>query len=205
MTKRLYIAGIDEIPQYSTLEVADKLKVTIVCPPGYNGVVNFGIDILRPGVELDIAGVYFCTRGEKQRLNISVRHLSEGASSRQLFKGVLARGGSMVFDGLIHVAPGAAGTKAVQENHSILLDSESTAETHPQLEIYADDVECSHGATTGFLSAEEQFYMRSRGIPEAEARVLQMISFLSPVLARISDEGERERLAAEVEAAVRSL
>lgn len=194
MTKRLYIAGIDEIPQYSTLEVADKLKVTIVCPPGYNGVVNFGIDILRPGVELDIAGLYFCTRGEKQRLNISVRHLSGGASSRQLFKGVLARGGSMVFDGLIHVAPGAEGTKAVQENHSILLDSESTTETHPQLEIYADDVECSHGATVGSLNPDERFYMCSRGIPEAEARRLQILSFISPVLERIPDEDRQSLL-----------
>ena len=78
-------------------------------------------------------------------------------------------------------------------------------ETTPQLEIYADDVECSHGATTGFLSAEEQFYMRSRGIPESEAKVLQMISFLAPVLSRIDDAAEQERLSAEVEAALRSL
>ncbi|MBQ7194997.1 MAG: SufD family Fe-S cluster assembly protein, partial [Bacteroidales bacterium] len=72
-------------------------------------------------------------------------------------------------------------TKAYQENHSILLSRDAIVETSPQLEIYADDVECSHGATVGYLSELEQFYMRSRGIPLADARRLQILSFLSPV------------------------
>ena len=75
--------------------------------------------------------------------------------------------------------------------------------TQPMLEIYADDVKCSHGATVGQLNEDEQFYMRSRGIPENEARILQIISFLAPVLAAIPDSRERESLSAEVEAAVR--
>ena len=188
---RLYIAGIDEIPQRSTLEDNDLLKLTIVCPPGYNGEINFAIDILRPGAQLDLAGLYFCTRGERQNFNISVRHLCGGASSRQLFKGVLARGGSAVFDGLIHVAHGAGGTKAFQENHSLLLDEKSSSETRPQLEIYADDVECSHGATIGSLSEDERFYLCSRGIPESEARRLQILSVLAPVLDRIPEERQQ--------------
>ena len=73
-------------------------------------------------------------------------------------------------------------------------------ETRPQLEIYADDVKCSHGATIGRLSEDELFYMRSRGIPETEARTLQMISFLSPVTAALSGEE-----CVRVEEAVRSL
>ena len=103
------------------------------------------------------------------------------------------------------MCPGAQRIQAYQENHNVLLSESARVETTPQLEIYADDVSCSHGATTGFLSAEEQFYMRSRGIPEAEAKVLQMISFLAPVLARISDPRERRRLSRQVEKAVRSL
>ena len=67
-------------------------------------------------------------------------------------------------------------------------------ETKPQLEIYADDVECSHGATVGKLNEDELFYMRSRGIPEAEARVLQMISFISPIVEKIDDETLRSRI-----------
>jgi len=185
---RFYIAGIDEIPQYATLEENDTLKLTLVCPPGYSGDVNFTIDLLRPGVEMDLAGVYFCTRGERQNFNINVRHMVGGASSRQLFKGIVGRGGSAVFNGLIYVAGGAEKTRAFQENHSILLDEGSVAETHPQLEIYADDVECSHGATVGSLNEDERFYMQSRGIPEEEARRLQILSFLSPILARLPEE-----------------
>lgn len=93
-----------------------------------------------------------------------------------------------MFDGLIHVAHGAGQTKAFQENHSLLLDRESFSETHPQLEIYADDVECSHGATIGYLDENERYYMCSRGIPEEEARRLQILSFLSPVLDRLPEE-----------------
>ena len=103
----------------------------------------------------------------------------------------------MSFDGRIIVAPDAQQTEAYQENHNILLSDDAHVETTPQLEIYADDVKCSHGATVGRLDEDAQFYMRSRGIPEKEARVLQMLSFLSPV----TPEG-REK---EVDAAVRSL
>ena len=188
---RIYIAGYDEIPQRCTLEDNDLLKVTIVCPPGYSGDINFAIDLLRPGVELDLAGLYFCTRGERQNFNITVRHMVGGATSHQLFKGILGSGGSAVFNGLIHVAPGAGQTVATQQNHSILLDSESSSETHPQLEIYADDVECSHGATVGALNADELFYLRSRGIPEEEARRMQILSFLSPVLKRLPEDRQK--------------
>lgn len=183
--KRLYIAGIDEIPQRLTLEDNDLLQITFICPPGYSGDINFAIDLLRPGVQLDMAGLYFCSHGERQRFNITVRHMVGGATSKQLFKGILGTGGSAVFNGLIYVEHGAEQTVATQENHSILLDRESSAETHPQLEIYADDVVCSHGATVGCLNEDERFYMCSRGIPEEEARRLQILSFLSPVLERL--------------------
>lgn len=188
---RIYIAGIDEIPQRCTLEDNDLLQITIVCPPGYSSDINFAIDLLRPGVKLDLAGLYLCTRGERQNFNITVRHMVGGATSHQLFKGILGRGGSAVFDGLIHVAPGAGQTVATQQNHSILLDSASSSETHPQLEIYADDVECSHGATVGALNEDELFYLRSRGIQEEEARRMQILSFLSPVLSRLPEDKQK--------------
>ena len=75
----------------------------------------------------------------------------------------------------------------------------------PQLEIYADDVKCSHGATIGRLNEEEQFYMRSRGISLEDAKVLQMISFIAPVLENIQDESEREQHAVRFEEAIRKL
>ena len=92
----------------------------------------------------------------------------------------------------MYVAPDAQKTKAFQENHSILLSEGAVVETHPQLEIYADDVQCSHGATTGYLNHDELFYLRSRGIPEAEARRLQMISFISPVISHLPEEMQEQ-------------
>ena len=76
--------------------------------------------------------------------------------------------------------------------HSILLSDKAFVEACPQLEVYADDVECSHGTTSGYLNADEQFYMRSRGISEQEARRLQMISFISPVASRLPEELQKE-------------
>ena len=81
--------------------------------------------------------------------------------------------------------PGAIHTDAAQESRTLLLSDAATAEARPQLEIYADDVKCSHGATTGYLNPEELFYMRSRGIPEAEARAMQIEAFLAPILNRL--------------------
>ena len=108
---------------------------------------------------------------------------------------------SVRFDGTIIVAPDAQQTEAFQENHNIVLTETAKVDTKPQLEIYADDVKCSHGATVGRLNEDEQFYMRSRGIPEDEAIVLQMISFVAPVLAGIDDE----TLISKIEDAIRSL
>jgi len=99
------------------------------------------------------------------------------------------------------VAQDAQKTEAYQENHNIVLSEEALVNTKPQLEIYADDVKCSHGATVGKLNEDEQFYMRSRGIPEDEAKVLQMISFAAPVLSGLEDE----ILATRIENAIRSL
>ena len=111
----------------------------------------------------------------------------------------------MDFYGKIVVAQDAQKTEAYQENHNILLSDDARVNTKPQLEIYADDVKCSHGATVGRLNEEEQFYMRSRGIPEQEARALQMISFLAPVLESVMDSQQRETLLQLTEDAIRKV
>ena len=171
-----------------SLKDDERLDWTLVCLPGTSDAVDLNISLDGPGAEVDIAGLYLCNSDEKVTLNVNVRHNSGGCTSHQLFKGIVGGNANASFDGLIYVAHGAQKTKAYQENHSILLSSTAKAESRPQLEIYADDVECSHGATTGFLGEDELFYMRSRGIPEKEARKLQIISFLAPVLERLPEE-----------------
>ncbi|MBR1406844.1 MAG: SufD family Fe-S cluster assembly protein, partial [Bacteroidales bacterium] len=157
------------------------------------------------GAQARLRGLYLCPSDEQVRFHIEVHHRAPGCRSDQLFKGIVGGTARTWFDGRIIVAPDAQQTEAYQANHNILLSAQAKAETKPQLEIYADDVKCSHGATVGQLSEEEQFYMRSRGIPASEAKVLQMISFVSEVIAQVPDPAEREALAARAEAAIREM
>lgn len=189
---KVFFVGRDAVPQYVRLEAGESLRWTFAVLPGTSAEVNLEIDLCGSGASVDLAGLYLCTSDESVRLNIVLRHESGECSSKQLFKGIAGGTASFVFDGLIYVKRDAQKTKAYQENHTILLSDTAVVETRPQLEIYADDVECSHGATTGSLNADEEFYMRTRGIPADEARRLQMISFLSPVLSRLPKETAEE-------------
>ena len=160
----------------------EKLELSFVVLPGESRDVEVTVDLNGPGAEAHLKGLYLCGADEKVNFRILVHHRAPGCKSTQLFNG-LAGGTSQVgFHGTIVVAPDAQKTEAYQENHNIVLSDTARVETKPQLEIYADDVKCSHGATVGQLNEDERFYMRSRGIPDAEARRLQMLSFLSPVI-----------------------
>lgn len=184
---KVYIIGRDAVPSLIRLGEGEKLNLSLVALPGVSEEIQLEIDIDGPGCEVDLSGVYICNAEEDLRLHVLVRHNSGGSLSRQVFKGIVGGRARALFDGLIYVAKDSQRTKAYQENHTILLDKSASVEALPQLEIYADDVECSHGCTSGFLSAEEQFYMRSRGIPEEEARYLQKIAFLAPVVSRLPE------------------
>ena len=178
----------------------EKLELTFVVLPGESREIDVTVDLLGEGAEVDLKGLYLCGADEKVRFRVVMHHKAPGCISRQLFNGIAGASADVRFDGTIIVAPDAQKTEAYQENHNILLSDQAKVETKPQLEIYADDVKCSHGATIGRLNEDELFYMRSRGIPESDARTLQMISFLSPVTGALSEE---DRL--RVESAVRSL
>ena len=150
-------------------------------------------------------GAYVCGGEEKVKIAVDMHHDMPHCNSRQLFKGIAGGVSKVDFYGKIIVAQDAQRTEAYQENHNILLTDGAKVDTKPQLEIYADDVKCSHGATIGRLNEEEQFYMRSRGISLEDAKVLQMISFVAPVLENIPDESQREALAAQLEESIRNI
>ena len=187
MNNEVYVIGRDSAPQYLRLEAGEERSVTLVFLPGATGRHVLEVDLVGPGASLDLAGLYLCPGDEQLDLRLLVRHSVGGCVSRQLFKGLVGGTARASFDGLVYVAQDAQKTQAFQENHSILLSDAARVESRPQLEIYADDVQCSHGATTGYLNPDELFYLRSRGIPEAEARRLQMIAFLAPVLRRLPE------------------
>ncbi len=179
----------------------EKLEVTFVVLPGTSAEIPVTVDITGPGATVDLKGIYLSSGTDQVTFNITMNHHVGGSVSRQLFNGLASGSAKCSFFGKIIVAQDAQKTEAYQENHSIVLSDEALVNTKPQLEIYADDVKCSHGATVGKLNEDEQFYMRSRGIPEDEAKVLQMISFVAPILSGIDDE----TLAAKIENAIRSL
>ncbi|MBP3203267.1 MAG: SufD family Fe-S cluster assembly protein [Bacteroidales bacterium] len=185
----LVIAGpTGNLYQVSAGEVLDLHFVVL---PGESRDINLNIDLIGPGAEAHIKALYLSGADEKVNFNLVMHHRAPGCKSTQLVNGIAGGEAQVNFNGTIVVAPDAQQTEAFQENHNIVLTDSAKVQTRPQLEIYADDVKCSHGATVGQLSEEELFYMRSRGIPEAEARTLQMLSFLSPVI----PEGREEELA----------
>ena len=173
--------------------------------PSVSTDIALNVELQGEGAQANIYGAYVCGADERVKIAVDMHHKMPHCNSRQLFKGIAGGKSRVDFYGKIIVAQDAQRTEAYQENHNILLSDDARVDTKPQLEIYADDVKCSHGATIGRLNEEEQFYMRSRGITLEDARVLQMISFLAPVLEAIPDEAKREEISLQLESAIRSL
>ena len=128
-----------------------------------------------------------------------VRHAAPSCTSRQTVKNVLSGRSRGVFQGRIEVAREAQKTDGYQMNQALLLSPEAEIDTKPELEIFADDVKCSHGATVGELDAEQMFYLRSRGIPEAEARAILVRAFLTEALEAVTHVAVRDVLERAVE------
>ena len=202
---RTYFVGRDVVPETIVLGRDEELSVLLIALPGVSADVSLKVDLNGEGARFAINGVGISTADEKIRVHVELRHNVPGCFSSQLFKNLVGGMALVDFYGRIIVAQDAQKTEAYQANHNLLLSETARVNTKPQLEIYADDVKCSHGATIGKLNEDEQFYMRSRGISLAEARFLQMISFVSPVFELVPEETERERLRDEVEAELRTI
>lgn len=169
-----------QIRQELVLAEGERVSLTLLALG--SGDASFDVDIVGPAANVELKGLYVCKDDDRLKVNVNLRHSSGGSYSNQLFRGIVGGRARASFAGRIVVSPDAQKTEAYQSNQNLQLSDDCTVETLPQLEIYADDVKCSHGATVGSLDMDEQFYMRSRGISEQEARRLQMISFLAPVL-----------------------
>lgn len=143
---------------------------------------NQYFDLGASGAECTVNGLYI-TGGEEHVDNyVKVNHSTPQCTSNQLFKGVLSGKSTAAFTGHILVGLDAQKTAAYQQNHNILLSDTARINTRPQLEIYADDVKCNHGATVGRLDPEAIYYMRQRGIPTDAARRLQLTGFAEDVV-----------------------
>lgn len=151
------------------------------------------VDLVAPGATARVSGFYFTDGVQHLDHDTQQNHLAPYTTSDLLYKGALKDRSRSVWQGMIYVAPGAVGTDGYQANRNLILSPHARADSIPGLEIKADDVRCTHGATVGKVDPEEMFYLRSRGIPEEEALRLIVEGFFDPIMQRIPFEGVRER------------
>lgn len=163
---------------------------------GSTSSVNNSITIEQTGegCQTEIYGLAYVRGEDSVETETHVRHLVGGGESKQLVKFVLADQAQGAFYGELQIANDAQQTQAEQVNRNLLLSHEAQMRTRPQLEIYADDVRASHGATTGQLDESALFYMQQRGISREMAYRMLVAAFLKDVLDTLSDERQREEL-----------
>lgn len=155
---------------------------------------NFSeIDLVGEGATGRMSGFYFTDGVQHLDHDTQQNHRAPHTTSDLLFKGALREKSRSVWQGMIYVAPGAQKTDGYQANRNLVLSPEARADSIPGLEIMADDVRCTHGATVGKIDPEQVFYLRSRGLPPQDAERLIVEGFFDPIMQRIPFEGVRTR------------
>ena len=139
-------------------------------------------------------GIYIADGDRSVDNHTVIHHVAPNCFSRERYKGVLSGRARGAFSGKIHVHQDAQKTNAEQANDSLLMSGDAVSLSRPRLEIYADDVRCTHGATIGELDEDALFYLRSRGIPHAEARLMMVRAFAADMLSSLSNEALREHV-----------
>lgn len=154
---------------------------------------EFIVNLNGPEASADISGLYLIDKTQHVDNQLFVKHNAPNCTSRQTFKGILDEEANALFTGHIYVAEGAVKTEAYQSNRNILLTDAASVMSKPFLEIYNDDVKCSHGSTTGQLDRDAMFYLQQRGICEKNARLLMMYAFADEVVRKIEVEQLQKR------------
>jgi len=161
--------------------------------------VDLNAKLLGPGANSEMLGLYFGDGDQHFDFNTSQDHTEPNTGSDLLYKGALDGNSRAVFRGVIRVFPGAQRTDAYQTNRNLLLSPGARADSLPNLEIEADDVKCSHGATIGELDAEAKFYLMSRGLDQVQAERLVVLGFLGEVLAKLPLGGVVDKVTGVIE------
>lgn len=173
------------------------------CAEPRNIVNGFKVNLDSENAVCNLNGVYLVDSGNRVTNKVDMNHNVGHCISNQLFRGILWDSSRSDFEGRIYVAPDAQKTEAYQANNNIVESEQARAHTQPHLEIYADDVKCSHGATVGNKESGELFYMQSRGISLANAKVLLKQAFLLGVLEKISDDDLKEEMSLKILSSLR--
>lgn len=170
-------------------EAGSRVKIHVI-----NAPFSITVDQIGEGCQTEIYGLEHLHGDENITAETHVTHTVGGGTSNQLIKFVLEDNSRGRFIGDLKIAQDAQQTEAHQTNRNLLLSETAEMRTQPQLEIYADDVKATHGASTGQLDESALFYMQQRGISKEKARQLLVNAFMKDVLNTISDEALRERL-----------
>ena len=165
--------------------------------------VDLNARLLGPGSDSNMLGLYFGDGDQHFDHNTSQDHIAPAARSDLLYKGALDGASRAVFRGVIRVAKGAQQTDAYQTNRNLILSDDARADSLPNLEINADDVKCSHGASVGQLDEEALFYLMSRGLSRGQAERLVVVGFLTEVLQRLPLGGVVEKVTRVIEEKLR--
>lgn len=152
------------------------------------------LDLAGRGAFGRMSGFFFTHERQHMDLDTQQNHMTPDTSSDLLYKGALEGSSRSVWQGMIYVAPGAQKTDGYQANRNLVLSPKARADSIPGLEIQADDVRCTHGATVGKIDPDLMFYLRSRGVPFEDAKRLIVEGFFAPVMQRIPFAGVRDRL-----------
>jgi len=150
------------------------------------------------GSQGKMSGFYFTDGDQHLDYDSQQNHLAPNTTSDLLFKGALVENSRSVWQGMIYVAPNAMKTDGYQANRNLLLSKNARADSIPGLEILANDVRCTHGATVGKVDMEQVFYLESRGIPKVEAEKLIVEGFFDPIMQRIPFEGVKNRFQSSI-------
>ena len=181
--------------EFKIRQLADsRLKIVVITFNGGDIRNSYHVDLDGEGADTQIYGLYLIDKTQHVENRLKVNHNVPHCTSNEKFKGILDDEASGVFNGHVYVAKNAQKTDAQQNNSNILLTSKAKINTQPFLEIYADDVKCSHGTSTGQLDQEAMFYMRQRGISKANARILLMYAFAAEVSNHIGNEMLHEHI-----------
>lgn len=169
-----------------TLKKCSRLRIFTFCLDG-NIKNNLKVNLSGELASASLFGLSIGSGNEIMENHIFMHHKSGHTESHQTYKSILKDRSMGVFDGKIRVDKGADKSNAYQLNKNILLSDEATMNSKPQLEIFADDVKCTHGATTGQIDREAIFYLKSRGIGEDEARKILIEAFVEDLVSGIND------------------
>ena len=166
---------------------------------------NLNIRLKGENIETHLNGFYMLNGKELFDNHTLVDHLVPHCESNEIYRGILAGKSTGVFNGKVFVHRDAQKTNGYQSNNNILLSDDATMNSKPELEIYADDVRCSHGSTTGQLDEDAVFYLRARGLDEFGATALLLTAFASDVLNAISSDSLREELEQKIQAKLKEM